>query len=338
MTATIKDVARIAEVSIKTVSRVINGEPHVTEDTRLRVLAAVRAVGYAPNISARRLANNKSYMICILMVPGFFQPASAILNITMEISAEENYDILIQPYFPTHARSRDKLVNLIYEHRIDGFVTTPPCDAEDFVADLLNTFKIPLVQINPFNCTDQIPFVTGDDKGGAAAMTEYLILLGHQRISFLMGPPNMRASFDRLEGYKTALAKHQLPYIPGLVVDTDFTFEGGYNASRSLLMDHSLRPSAIFAGNDESAYGAIFAAQEMELAIPGQVSICGFDDLAMSKFVWPGLTTVHQPAEEFVQVATRHLLQRLKGRTPMPNQIIIPSRLVIRKSTGPVQS
>jgi LacI family transcriptional regulator len=335
VTATIKDVARLAEVSIKTVSRVINGEAHVTEDTRSRVLAAVRAVGYAPNISARRLVQNKSYMICILMYPGFYQPASAILNITMDISYEENYDILIQPYFPSHARSREKLVSLIYEHRIDGFVTTPPCDAEDFVGDLLNTYKVPLVQINPFNRSDQIPFVAGDDQGGAAAMTEHLVQLGHRRISFLMGPRNMRASFDRLEGYKTCLTKCGIPYDPDLVLDSEFTFDGGYTAARILLDDAHRRPSAIFGGNDEAAYGTIFAAQEMGIQIPDQLSVCGFDNLTMSKNIWPGLTTIHQPAEELVEIATRQLIQKLKNRTDMPKQILVPSRLIIRRSTGP---
>ena len=325
----------MAEVSIKTVSRVINGEAHVTEDTRARVLAAVRSVGYAPNISARRLVQNKSYMICILMYPGFYQPASAILNITMDISYEENYDILIQPYFPSHARSREKLVSLIYEHRIDGFITTPPCDAEDFVGDLLNTYKVPLVQINPFNRSDQIPFVVGDDQGGASAMTEHLIQLGHRRISFLMGPRNMRASYDRLEGYQASLVKCGIPYDPNLVIDSEFTFDGGYTAARILLEDPNRMPSAIFAGNDEAAYGAIFASQEMGIPVPERLSVGGFDNLTMSKYIWPGLTTIHQPAEELVEIATRQLIQQLKNHSAMPTQILVPSRLIVRRSTGP---
>ena len=123
----------------------------------------------------------------------------------MDIGYEENYDILFQPYFPTHARSKRKLVSLIYEHRIDGFVTTPPCDAEDFVSDLLNTYKVPLVQINPFTRPEKTPFVAADDVQGAKSMTEHLLSLGHRRIAFFMGPRNMRASFDRLTGYKAAL-------------------------------------------------------------------------------------------------------------------------------------
>lgn len=332
--ATIKDVARLAGCSIKTVSRVINNEPYVTEDTRLRVQSAIRAVGYAPNISARRLAQNKSFMICILLYPGLLQPASAILSRLMDIGYEENYDILTQPYFPTHARSKNKLVSLIYEHRIDGFVTTPPCDADDFVADLLATYKVPLVQVNPINRSDKTPFIAADDVQGARLITEHLIRLGHRRIAFLMGPRNMRASFDRLKGYQQALAAHAIIFDPQDVLDSEFTFDGGYTAAR-LLLDRPAPPSAIFAGNDEAAYGVIFAANELGLAVPGQLSVCGYDDYAMSKNIWPGLTTVHQPTDELIETATRVLIQILKGHPPESNQIFLPSQLVMRGSSAP---
>jgi LacI family transcriptional regulator len=272
--ATIRDVARIAGCSIKTVSRVINDEPYVTEETRSKVLSAIRAVGYAPNISAKRLAENKSYMICILMYPGFYQPASETLTRIMDIGYEENYDILIQPYFPPHARSKRKLVGMINEHRIDGFVTTPPLDADDFVSDLLSTYKVPQVQINPFNRTDDIPHVAGDDYHGAYTMTDYLIGLGHRRICFLTGPRNMRASFDRLYGYRAALDTHRIAYDENLVRASEWTFDGGYTQAKEV-QDLSSPPTAIFAGNDEAALGVIFAAQEIGLRVPEQLSVCG---------------------------------------------------------------
>ena len=334
MPATIKDVARLAGCSIKTVSRVVNDEPYVTEETRTRVLSAIRAVGYAPNISARRLVQKKSYMLCILMYPGLIQPASGIMSLIMDIGYEENYDILFQPYFPTHARSKRKLVSLIYEHRIDGFVTTPPCDAEDFVSDLLDTYKVPLVQINPFTRPETTPFVAADDVQGAKLMTEHLLSSGHRSIGFFMGPRNMRASFDRLAGYKAALEAYQVPFNLDLVRDSEFTFDGGYTAAR-LLLEAGSRPSAIFAGNDEAAFGAMFAAQELGFSIPRQLSVCGYDDIAMAHRIWPGLTTIHQPAEELIETATRLLIQIVKGEPPQSNQVFLPSKLILRGSTAP---
>jgi LacI family transcriptional regulator len=331
--ATIRDVARLAGCSIKTVSRVINNEPYVTEETRAKVQAAIRAVGYAPNISAKRLAENKSYMICILMYPGFYQPASEMLERIMDIGYEENYDILIQPYFPPHARSKKKLVSLIYEHRIDGFVTTPPLDADEFVEDMLNTYKVPHVRINPFDRSETTPFVSGDDYNGAIKMTEYLISLGHQRISFFTGPGNMRSNADRLKGYRAALEAHNIPLDPALVRNSEWTFDGGYTLMRQLIEENVL-PTAIFAGNDEAAYGVIYAAQEMGLQIPEQISVCGYDDLGLSKNIWPGLTTIHQPSEALVELATRMLIDMLKGKTPEQQNIVVSSSLVVRGSTG----
>ncbi len=331
MPATIRDVARVAGCSIKTVSRVINGEPYVTQETQARVQAAIRAVGYAPNISAKRLAENKSYMICILMYPGFYQPGSEMLARIMDIGYEESYDILIQPYFPLHARSKRKLVSLIYEHRIDGFVTTPPCDADDFVADLLTTYKVPQVQISPFNRSDDIPFVGGEDVSGAQAMTDYLIAHGHRHISFLSGPGNVRASTDRLMGYRKSLESHGIAVEDQYIRDSEWTFDGGYTQTK-LLMELSHPPTAIFAGSDEAAFGVIFAAQEMGLSIPDQLSVCGYGDVSFSKNIWPGLSTVHQPTEEIVELATRLLINLLKGKPIEQKSILIPSHLVLRGS------
>jgi LacI family transcriptional regulator len=336
MPATIKDVARLAGCSIKTVSRVINDEPYVTPDLRARVMAAVRASGYTPNILARRLVKQQSYSLCILMYPGFYQAASAILSPVMDIGYEENYDIFIQPYFASHARSRTKLVEMIGERRFDGYVVTPPCDADDFVADLLTTYKVPLVQINPFNRGEQIPFVAGDDEHGAFLMTEHLLGLGHRRIAFLMGPRNMRPSFDRLRGYQQALEAHGLPFDPTLFENTEFTFDGGYTAARLLLerSDPAARPTAIFSGNDEAALGVLYAAQELGRGVPAQLSVGGYDDFSLSKFVWPGLTTIHQPAEHLLDLAARLLIHLVKSEPVESRQVIVPPQLVVRGSTG----
>jgi LacI family transcriptional regulator len=331
--ATIRDVAKLAGVSIKTVSRVMNDEPYVTEETRARVTSAIRAIGYAPNISAKRLAQNKAYMICLLMYPGFYQPGSEMLTRIMDIGYEENYDILIQPYFPAHARSKRKLVNLIYEQRIDGFVVTPPLDDDEFAGDMISTYKVPQVQINPYKRNETIPFVAGDGFNGSTMMTKYLVKLGHRRIGFLSGPRNMRASNDRQIGYQAVLLENGIEYDESLVCSSEWTFDGGYTMCR-LLMEKSPRPTAIYASNDEAAYGVIFAAQEMGMSVPGDISVCGYDDLSLSKNIWPGLTTVHQPSDEMIERATRLLINLLKGKTTEETNIILPSYLVVRGSTG----
>jgi LacI family transcriptional regulator len=337
MASTIKDVARLAGCSIKTVSRVINDEPHVTPETRTRVQAAIRTLGYAPNIAARRLVQQKASTLCILMYPGFFQPASAVLSRILDLGYEESYDIFIQPYYPTFPQSRNRLVNAIYERRFDGFVTTPPCDADGFVADLLATYKMPLVQVNPLERSGSLPHVAGDDFQGAAAATRHLLGLGHRRIAFLMGPRNLISSAERLEGYRSALHEASIRYDPELVLPSEFNFDGGYTAARILLLRNiSARPTAIFAGSDEAAYGALYAAQELGLDVPARLSICGHDDLPYSARIWPGLTTVHQPAEEMLERAVRLLIDLLRrsGSPPAETHLTLPSHLVIRGSTA----
>jgi len=334
LTATIRDVARVAGCSIKTVSRVVNDEPFVTEATRAKVKAAIRTVGYAPNMSARRLVQNRSFMICILIYPGFYLSASDILTRIVDIGYEENYDILIQPYFPPHSRSKKKLVSLIYEKRIDGFVLTPPLDADEFIADLLDTYKVPLVQVSPLVNNPEIPYVTGEDRLGALAMTEYLVSLGHRRISFLTGPRNMGSSHERLTGFRQALAAHDLPLDENLIGNSEGTFDGGYTLGRQLLALPD-RPTAIFAGSDEAAYGALYAAQEAGLKIPQELSVCGYDDLGFSKNVWPGLTSVHQPTDAMLERATRMLIDQLEGRQLEDRAVHFDSQLIVRGSTGP---
>jgi DNA-binding LacI/PurR family transcriptional regulator len=150
----------------------------------------------------------------------------------------------------------------------------------------------------------------------------------------------MRSSFDRLRGYQAALSAYGVAFHPEWVEPTEYTFDGGNTAARLLLERKDLadRPTAIFAGNDEAAYGVLFAAQELGLQIPGELSVCGYDDFSFSKFVWPGLTTIHQPAEDLLDVAAHLLIRLVKGEPVEERQTILPPQLVLRGSTGPVSA
>jgi LacI family transcriptional regulator len=336
LAATIKDVARLAEVSIKTVSRVVNQEPHVTEPVRARVQQAIDALGYAPNFSARRLVQQRSFVLCVLLHTGGVSQSPLINNI-LEIGYEYDYDILIQTYFPSLARSKNKLTSLIAERRIDGLITTPPCDTDEFVTNLVRQAKLPLVQITPYNDSAEIPLVSGDDYQGALMMTEHLIALGHKRIAFLMGPRNHRMSFSRLRGYRAALDLHHLVYDERLVLDSEFNFDGGYTATR-IAMELDIPPTAIFAGNDEAGLGAMYALNEAGIDIPKRVSVCGFGDLSASKQVWPGMSSVHYPESEIAARALSMLVTLARGEELEQKHAVLPVRLVLRGTTGPVFS
>ena len=332
MSVTIKEVAELANCSIKTVSRVVNHEPYVAESTRLKVEEAIETLGYAPNISARRLVQNKAYVICILLhEAGFYQ--SAVLSKVMDIGYQLDYDILIQSYFPAHNRSKEKLKALIRERRVDGLVITPPCDVDPYLSELLTKSSVPYVQITPLNRTGEVPYVTGDDYQGAFLMGERLILLGHWRIAFLSGPRNHRASIDRLFGYKAALEMYGVPFDESLVFDSLYNFNGGYNATKvAMAMDQP--PTAIFSGSDEAANGALYALHEMKVAVPQRVSVSGFGNLPQSQQTWPGISTVNHPVEAIVEKAIEILLAILAGEEPESKQVVLPCQLMMRGSTG----
>lgn len=332
MSATIKDVANLAGCSIKTVSRVVNDEPHVAETTRIKVQNAIDTLSYAPNFSARRLVQRKAYMICILLhEAGFYQ--AAVLSKVLDIGYQQDYDILVQSYYPSHTRSKEKLAALVREGRVDGLVITPPCDVDPFLTELLARSGVPYVQITPLNRTADVPYVTGDDYQGAYLMTERLILLGHWRIAFLRGPRNHRVSIDRLFGYKAALEVYHIPFQEALVLESLYNFDGGYNAAR-LAMALETPPTALFAGSDEAAIGALYALQEMGLDVPKAVSVSGFGNLPQAKQTWPGLSTVDHPVAEIVERATAMLITILAGLEPELRQMVLPCRLVMRDSTG----
>lgn len=337
MSPTIKDIARLADCSIKTVSRVINNEAHVKDETRNRVQAAIRATGFTPNLAARSLVLQKSYAICLLIYPGFMQPASALLTRLLDLTYEENYDLMLQTYYPSFPRSRRKLADLVVSRRFDGYVSTPPCEADGFIENLLETYKIPLVQINPLGREvvqnrDQL-IVSSEDLLGARLAVEHLIALGHKRIACIRGPRNFRSTFDRLAGYKKAMAKAGLDVVPDYIQQSEFTFDGGYTAAK-ILMALPNPPTAIYASSDEAAQGVLFAAQELGLIIPGQLSICGHDDLLSASRTWPGLTTIHQSVEDLLEQALRLLIDVLKGNQLPEIPVILSPKLVVRGSTG----
>ena len=331
MSITIKDVALKSGCSIKTVSRVINDEPHVRPELRERVLTTIEELGYAPNISARRLVQKRSYVICVLLhSSGSFQ--SALISKILDLGYEGNYEILVQTYYPSFSRSRKKITNLINEKRIDGLVTTPPCDSDQFLLEIINKTNIPHVHIAPLNPTGGTPYVSAEDYTGAYQMTEYLIQQGHRKIGILLGHRNQRPSLDRLLGYRAALEKNEIPFLEKYLVDSENNFEGGYTAAR-ILMSLADAPTAIFALSDESAAGGLYALNELNIKVPSQVALASFGDLISSQQIWPGITSVRYPIEDIVENAVQMLIEIVEGKQPTRRQVILPTSMVIRGTT-----
>jgi LacI family transcriptional regulator len=327
----INDVAKAAGVAIKTVSRVLNNEPNVRDETRAQVLAAVKRLNYHPSLSARSLASRRSYLVGLV----YDNPSA---NYTIEVQRgalarcrEGKFLLLLHEV----AGRGDELIKdiLAFANRthLDGLIITPPLSESAELIRVLDAEGPPFVRIAPNDLKHRSPYVDIDDEGAAREMTEYLIGLGHRRIAFIIGRPGHHASGERLKGYKAALKAHRIAYAAEYVRQGDFLFDSGLDAARQLLALPK-RPTAIFAANDDMAAGALMAAHEMGVDVPAQLSVAGFDDAAISRTVWPPLTTILQPTYDLSYKAAELLLQTLLDGAPS-KPVRLAHRLICRAST-----
>ncbi len=335
--STITDVADAAGVSIKTVSRVFNDEPNVRQATRDRVLAAATALDYHPNVAARSLAGRRTFLIGLA-----YENPSPNYVVDLQTGAldrlkGERYRLLVLPFEDAVAAS-GKMQAIARASGLDGIVLAPPlCDDVATVTEL-EACGLPYTRIGPTSGGSQAPDVVMDDIGAARAVVDHLAGLGHRRIAIVRGDPTHASSTARLEGYRAGLVAHGITPDPCLEVVGAYTFASGYAAGKALLAA-AVRPTAIFASNDDMAAGVLNAAHEAGVAVPAALSVVGFDDSNIASVVWPRLTTIHQPIRDMAREATGALLALIEdkaGSAPPQPHLALPFQLVIRGSTARV--
>lgn len=333
MAVTIRDVAREAGVSVKTVSRVINAEPTVRTDTRARVIASMDRLGYVPNVSAQRLARGSTEILGLIFPRDTGDFFNAFVHSIVQSGQDAGYEVLLRPANVDNALDRQEILGMATRRQVDGLVIMTPCDSNPTLLDDLDKRGCPFVRLFPQDRESERPFVTVDDFMGARLLTEHLISLGHRRIAFITGPGEHRSSQERLNGFQAALREHDIVGEPGLVRHGNFQFEDGYRVGCALLGERPM-PTAIFASNDDMASGVIMAAHQLGILIPGELSVGGFDDGNLARQLWPPLTTVQQPTHAIAVSAVNLLVRLLKGQSiEVPHRILAPS-LVVRNSTS----
>ena len=326
---TIVDVAAKAGVSFGTVSRVINNDVHVKEETRERVLQAMRQLNFVANRQARSLAGGRSNSIGVLVPDlGTGYIGEIIRGIDAELSLT-NLDLILYTTHRTASKESMYIANLA-TGMVDGLLLVLPRSPVDFIGNLLQR-KFPFVLIDHQGTGRDCPAVGATNWQGAYNATEYLIKLGHNRIGFITGSMDLGCSVDRLVGYKSALRTNHISEKPELIFEGNFFQPDGF-AGASVLLDLPEPPTAIFASNDVMAMGAMDAVRTRGLRIPDDISILGFDDIPQAALVRPGLTTVAQPLEKMGRVATQMLLDLLKSPEKGANRIELPTQLVMRES------
>ena len=340
--ATIDDVAALAGVSIKTVSRVINNEPNVRESTRQRVQNAVRKLKYRPNPSARSLAGKRSHLIGLLYDdPDLYENPSSnyIVDIqqgALRVCKTEHYDLLIHPCNYKDKNLVAEIKSLVSHSRLDGVILSPPLSDKRSIISALKKTGTPLVRISPANDVDSQSSVGTNDREICATMTEYLATLGHRRIAFITGNKDHKALENRFLGYQDGLKNAGLKLLQGLVREGDNSFGSGQECARSLLKSKN-PPTAIFACNDDMATGVLRVAGLMGVKIPSELSVAGFDDIPVARQIYPALTTIRQPVRQMAESAVEILMERVRSRPATDGPHSIDAELRIRESTGPVK-
>ena len=329
MKPTIKDVGKRANVSMMTVSRVVNKNSNTSEKIRKKVLDAIKELNYKPNKLARSLVIKKSEFITII-VPDISNPFfSEMVKGVEEIVRAKGYIILLGNTNGGKEIEKE-YIDAAINRMSDGIILIAPRIEDKMIYELNN--YLPLIIVDrPLDRSDILQ-INIDDFKGAMSATEYLIELNHKNIGFLSGSMDILAGLQREQGYIKALEKHKETINFKLILKGDWSFESGRNAFDKFYNNHP-RPTAIFASNDLMAMGLIQRAQEMNLKIPEDLSIVGFDNISMSALINPPLTTINQPILEMGRKAAELLLNKLRKGPDIDINIHLESKLIVRGST-----
>lgn len=300
--ARIQDVALAAGVSMMTVSRVLNQDPNVSDNTRSKVLAVAKQLHYRPNESARRLASNKSYLLGLI----YDNPSDAYISQFL-LSALKNcrakgFHLVVDEADNNLDITLQSVNDLINETKVDGIILLPPvCDQKEII-DCLQRANVPFVRVAPDSQLTVSPYICMDDYQAAFDLTETLIKQGHHKIGHIIGDPKQGVSRLRYQGYLDALRSNRINIPPEYIEQGYFSYQSGMLAAKKML-SLTDKPSAIFAANDDMAAAVISIAQNQGLNVPNDLSVVGFDDTTLATIVWPNITTVRQPINDMAKLA-----------------------------------
>ena len=333
--ATIKDVARQAKVSIATVSRVLNDTGYVSEELEQRVRDAISALGYKPNVVARHLRRSESLTLGML-IPDSSNPFFAeVAKGVEDLCFERGYTVVLCNTDEQASKAAAYFTTL-FQHRVAGFILLSPAGLREHIQHLLDE-GIPVVLADRPLPDLRIDSVVSDNYGGARDAVRHLLELGHRRIGFIVGAGELDTIRSRWRGAEEAMHDAGIDIDPELVIrQGDYFPQAGHSAADALL-SRADPPSAIFAFNDLMAFGVLNYAQAHGIAVPEQLSVVGFDDIAMAAYSVPSLTTIAQPKYELGKKVAGMLLDRIAGDEQPPVSLTLPTTLMVRKSTSPLE-
>ncbi|MDB6084654.1 MAG: LacI family transcriptional regulator [Gammaproteobacteria bacterium] len=334
--ATINDIARLANVSKRTVSRVLNQSPRLKSETRARVLSIIEEVGYVPDPQARGLAFRQSYLVGFVYDNPNGQYVADMMQGILNVLRGAGFELIVHPY---HRRSPGFLSgvrSLVQRQKLFGVVLPPPTSEDEELVAMLNEIRCPYSRIAAVALDLPTRMVVTHDRLGAAEAARHLAELGHRHIAHISGPSKARSTCERRSGFAEGLAER------GLVMDERYMLEGTYDFESGIVGTQRLlalkpRPTAIFAANDETAAGVYLAAHEAGLEIPQDLSVVGFDDSPIVSKLWPPLTSVRLPIREMGAIAAKKLLAQSpeNGDRELVDLLVTPTLITRRSSSVP---
>lgn len=330
--ATIRDVSKEAGLSIATVSRALSSPDKVSQHSLKKVQEAIDKLQYQPNMLSQKFRNKRSNTIVIL-VPNISNLFFAkVISGIEDIAQKSGYSVLLGDTRDSEQRERD-YIHLVETRQADGIIQLKPYQENTSILPRKN-----VIAVNTGGCENTpYPSVRIDNVDAAKKVVDYLIDNGHRRIGVISGLRNNPHTIDRIKGYKQSLQQAGIEFDPDLVAEGDFTLWSGLNAVQHFTRMQQ-RPTAIFCMNDEMAIGAIKGLKDKNIRIPADMSITGFDNIEVSNYCDPPLTTVFQPAVKLGEKAAELLIQLIEGEPPSQTEFILPHEFVIRQSSGICQS
>ena len=331
MSITIQDIAQKLGVSVSTVSKALNNYSDVSQETRIRIQDAAREMGYYPSVAAQSLRSRQTNRIGLVVnypVATVGDYLAELIIGAAQAAEQESFNIIL---YTTVADQFDRLARVCRGREVDGLLLLWVKQIAKS-AELMQSEKVPFVIVARRVSEQKLPFVVADNYGGALALTRHLISLGHRRIAFTPQPELRETNLDRFAGYQQALEEAGIPYDERLVVPIPVESQSRYQAVISLF-DMPAPPSAIFAFNDNVAIEALQTAKNRGLRVPDDIAIAGFDGMNSSLVTTPSLTTVRQPVQEIGRQAVELLVQNISVNTSVPQQVVLPTELIVREST-----
>ncbi|WP_020400185.1 LacI family DNA-binding transcriptional regulator [Kordiimonas gwangyangensis] len=329
---TINDIARLANVSKKTVSRVINDSPRVRAETRDRIKAIIAEHDFSPDLQARALAFRRSFLVAMIYDNPSPQYVVNMQRGILDTLEDTAYQLVVRPCDRNAPRFYEAMQAFLEQQRLFGAILPPSVSEDEKVAELLRAANCPYVRIASVVLDEPDRMIWTHDAEGAAQAARHIAKLGHTRIAHIRGLETFRSSHERLRGFKSGLAEHGLDLPDDMVIEGGYTFDSGVECAR-ILLSRTDRPTAIFAGNDEMALGVYQVAREMKLRVPYDVSIVGFDDTPIASRVSPTLTTVKLPIREMGKSAAAMLLAPADAPKRTEPISFMPE-IVVRESTA----